>query len=234
MRNILKLITTLSLISLSLTNFLLLEDAETTFDYDMYVFSIQWGNTLCENNKDCKEKIKHIPKNIFTLHGLWPSLEDGSKVDECNKGKEIVVKIEEQSLYNDMLVYWISYTSNNGHFWNHEYNKHGFCYTQRYSKNMEDFFNTAMGLYKKYSFDQLAFKALGDIKVAEKSYDYDELVEEFKKITGDLFFDIECKFINGKRYITEVRYYFNLEWKAMVHHAHTECKNGPIYIAFEQ
>jgi ribonuclease I len=233
MRNILKVITTLSLISLSLTNFLLLEDTETNPEYNMYVFSIQWGNTLCVYNKECQEKIKQIPKNIFTLHGLWPSFNDGKKVDECNKGTEIDVKIQEQTLYKDMITYWLSYTSSNQNFWNHEFNKHGYCYTERYNKKMEDFFSTSIGLFKNHSFAELAGKAFGDVKEAEKTYTYDQLIDAFKKVYSDLYFDIECKRTGGKNYISEVRFYFNLEWNPREHHAQTDCGKGPIYVTFE-
>jgi ribonuclease I len=234
MRYILKVVTILSLLSIALNNAVFLDYTETIQEYDMYVYSIQWGNTLCQNNEECKEKIKHLPKNIFTLHGLWPSFDDGSKVDECNKGSEIDVVIKDQQLYNDMKTYWISYTSTNKHFWNHEFNKHGYCYTQRYNKSMDDFFDSAMMIYKKLSLDKLALNALGDVKDAEKTYNYDELLGAFKKALGDEFIDVECKKIDGKNYITEVRFYLDLKFKPRVHHAPTQCKNGPIYVAFEQ
>jgi ribonuclease T2 len=121
-------------------------------DYDMYVFSIQWGPTLCEDNQECKDKIKSIPKNIFTLHGLWPSYRNGKMIEECNKGELINVKITEEDLLKEMLTFWISYTSDNQNFWNHEYNKHGYCYSERYKQyNPDNFFNKSMSLYNQYS-----------------------------------------------------------------------------------
>jgi ribonuclease T2 len=210
------------------------ETVEGAYDYDMYVFTIQWGNTLCENNPDCQQKIKSIPKNIFTLHGLWPSFNDGRKVDECNKGQEINVNINDEGLRNDMNIYWLSYTSSNQHFWNHEYNKHGFCYTEKYQKTMESFFGTAMGLYKKLSLQQLSRSAFGDVKEKERSYSYEQLESAFRKVLGGYYFDIECKKIGDKSYITEIRFFFNLNFETTKHSAHTDCKNGPIYVEFEQ
>jgi ribonuclease T2 len=199
----------------------------------MYVYSIQWGNTLCENHAECKEKIKHLPKNIFTLHGLWPSYNDGSKVDECNKGQEISVVIKDQELYKTMSTYWISYTGTNAHFWNHEYNKHGYCYTQRYNKNIDDFFGSAIGIYKNLSLESLASKAFGDVKEAEKSFTYAELIDIFSKSLGDSYIDIECVHVNDKSYMSEVRFYFDLDFKPREHHAQTQCKHAAIYVPFE-
>ena len=44
-------------------------------EYDIYVFSIQWGYTMCLKNKNsvCLENLKNIEKYHLSIHGLWPS-----------------------------------------------------------------------------------------------------------------------------------------------------------------
>ena len=51
-----------------------------------------------------------------------------------------------------METYWINMDmENNKQFWNHEYNKHGFCYNKRINKPTEDYllyFNKTIEVYK--------------------------------------------------------------------------------------
>jgi ribonuclease I len=204
----------------------------------MYVFSLTWGATLCEENTECKDKLKKIPKNIFTLHGLWPNYRDGRKIEECNKGTPINVNITEESLHNDMTTFWLSLTSNNQYFWNHEYNKHGYCYSYRYKEEPDNFFKKSMNLYKQHSFDKLMLRAIGYSNEKmfgydEKMFGYDELMRMFKKVYPDLIFDIDCKKIKDKTYLSEVRFYFDLNMKPIEYMRSSDCKNETIYIILE-
>lgn len=208
-------------------------------DYDMYVFTIQWGATLCEDNLECKSKLKKIPKNIFTLHGLWPTYSDGRKIDECNKGDLIKVNITEDYLRKEMLTYWISYTSDNQHFWNHEYNKHGYCFSEKYNIDKPDkFFNTSINLYKNHSFDKLMHKVLdSDLTVSddkELNFSYNELVGLFQKVLLDLKFDLNCTKYNGGTYLSEIRFYFDLEMKPINYKKESNCENETIIILLEK
>ena len=49
--------------------------------------------TLCLQSDDCEIKIKDVPKNILTIHGLWPSIV-GQKLVEFNTGKKIDISFE--------------------------------------------------------------------------------------------------------------------------------------------
>ena len=229
----LKLLAIFTLISITISEFL---QYEQTIDYDMYVLSIQWGHTLCATSNECKEKIKQIPKNIFTLHGLWPSYSDGRRVDDCNKGNKIDVKISEKNLIDEMPTYWISYTSSNEVFWNHEYNKHGYCYAEKYGiSDPQLFFDFSMSIFNKHKFDQLMINALGDLDSHhnEEVFNYDQLETLFKKVYSDMYFDLDCKRIDGKNYLAEVRFFMNLDMRPMNHSIVSNCqKSEPIYIGY--
>jgi ribonuclease T2 len=181
------------------------------------------------------DKIKSIPKNIFTLHGLWPSYRDGRKIEECNKGALIDVKINEEKLQNEMAIYWVSFTSENQQFWNHEYNKHGYCYSERYKLyDPDNFFNMGMNLFKSNALDQLMHRALNHVVMNSNtlSFTYPELLKIFEKATN-LKFSLDCKKINNKTYLSEIRFYFDLEMKPIDHQTSSDCKNNTIYIILE-
>ena len=211
--------------------------SDATVDYDMYVLSIQWGKSQCGKNTECQKKLDSIPKNIFTLHGLWPSFKDGRRLSDCNTGSKIDVKITGENLYKEMLTYWISYVNKNDEFWDHEYNKHGYCYTQRYGKSIEDFFDTTMNLYKKYSFDQMMIKALPDIvgKRDEEAFTYQQLREKFIDVNREIYFDLDCKVVNGKKYLSEIRLYYDLNLTPVNVSEASDC-NGtePVYVVFDK
>ncbi len=68
-------------------------------------------------------------KNTFSLHGLWPGLLSGELLPACTTG--IVIEPDESPLYKTMDKEWPSFSHANADFWGHEYNKHGFCYSER-------------------------------------------------------------------------------------------------------
>lgn len=117
--------------------------------YDTYVFSIFWPSTSCTtkytDNYECFQRIKNLSiEKYFIVHGLWPSYLNGSIPDPCNKdsSEQITPKFEGEFL-DKMEKNWPGLYSGNDNFWLHEYNKHGYCYIQRYYLNVKT-------EYKKY------------------------------------------------------------------------------------
>lgn len=78
------------------------------------------------------------PKDLFTLHGLWPDNCDGTYEQFCdnsntiaNDGSSIesiiVDSFGDQELYNNLKLAWKDIKGNDQSLWAHEWNKHGTC-----------------------------------------------------------------------------------------------------------
>lgn len=204
-------------------------------DYDMYVFSIQWGATLCHTNTEhCNLRLRSIPKNIFTLHGLWPNYSDGKKMDKCNPGSEIKIEKGASQIFEEMETFWISFSRDDSSFWSHEYNTHGYCYTQKY--NIEDplhYFRYALGIYKEYDFGKLFLRAFGNLS-GSHSFEYDDLYHHINRETGDLKYELVCRYYEHKQYLQEVRFFFDLNMKAMDIGRNGDCNpKKPIFVDFQ-
>lgn len=182
----------------------------------------------------CKDKIRTIPKNIFTLHGLWPSLRDGRRLPECNSGQKISVDIHTKDLLEKMNTYWLSYTSPNEHFWDHEYNTHGYCYTEKEKeKNPEAFFSFTMDLFEKLDLDDLIIKTFGD-QTGEIKFDYEDLQQHLDSHLQGLRYQFDCHYVSGKQYLQEIRFLFDLELNPVEATLHSQCdKAKPIIVIME-
>jgi len=203
--------------------------------YDMYVYSIQWDNTYCLGKPDCQKKIQH--QNIFSIHGLWPNFISEKRISDCNTGQAITVDPQGETR-EIMDSYWSSLKGTNEGFWEHEYNKHGYCVTERYNfPNEQKFFDDGVGIYQKWQMNQLMTHTLGDIQMRdndEVEFTFDELTEQIHNARTDLFFTINCVSHEKKQYISEIHFYFDLEFSPLDHQQHSSCdKDKSIYVTFE-
>ena len=128
-------------------------------EYDMYFFVILWLGTTChQKGWQCYERIQNVPKNKFTMHGLWPNLRNGTLADFCNGANDIEIEIKDKTLSGFMNKYWISGYHTNEYFWGHEYNKHGYCYNQRNNYDVNDYekyFQKSKDMFINNNFENL-------------------------------------------------------------------------------
>ena len=175
---------------------------QTKQNFDSYVMAVQWSNGYCKAN-NCGNKADHVYPNTMTIHGLWPSLKSGKMLSACTSG----VKIEDDGsqLFTDMKQYWPSFGNTNEYFWEHEYNKHGYCMVEEYSwDGYEDYFQFVIELFLK-QYKDLITKAFPGQSGKTLTVTYDEMKKKIKAVIPNAVFKMNCK----SKYITE--FYFYLE-----------------------
>jgi hypothetical protein len=77
-------------------------------------------------------------------------------MDNCNKNEEINITFDDEEYTNKLTSYWPGLYSSEQIMWNHEYNKHGYCYIQRIGKNVETdykiFFDLTLEIFNDYKY----------------------------------------------------------------------------------
>ena len=109
--------------------------------YDSYIFSIFWPPSSCFNkraeNKSCFNRVRELKDdNNFIIHGLWPTYISGKFTEICNKNEDINITFDDENR-EKFSVLWPGLYSSEQTMWNHEYNKHGYCFVKRIGKNPE-------------------------------------------------------------------------------------------------
>ena len=176
--------------------------------FDSYVFALQWPNGYCKVF-NCESSLEKMEKNIMNIHGLWPSLKTGASLRECTKDIQVIDE-ENSELFQNMRKYWPSFRGSNTEFWNHEYNKHGYCMVQEYGwDDYEDFFTFVIHLYlKDYKYlIQKAFPIEGEEKIITLTFE--EIQEKIRKIIPNATFKINC----SQGYLYEFYFYLEKDFK---------------------
>ena len=177
-----------------------LRETKQRISYDSYVFALQWPNGACGGSESCTVS-KKTEKNILTIHGLWPSLKNGKQMPDCAKGEK--VPEGNSQVFNLMKKYWFSFQGANKDFWQHEYNKHGYCMVQEKNwDDCEDYFSFAIKLYLK-SYRLLFQKAFGNQKRVLE-LDVNELKNKIQKVMPGANFKLRC---DRNKYLTEIHFY---------------------------
>jgi ribonuclease T2 len=200
------------------------------------VIKILFLDTLCLNSSQCKDVIKSIPKNSFTLHGLWPSNSSGKNNPVCSTGEEITIRDDGSEIFDHMEKKWISYTSPNEKFWTHEYNKHGLCFMKKYNKqSFKEYFKFALEVFNRHNLDNIMLNAFDAEVSGERSFGVNELISKLQSVLGGLIFELDCKNYNGKQHLQEIRFYFDIDFEPFSFYPkRTDCNaNKPIYVVFQ-
>ncbi len=175
----------------------------TKQDFDSYVMAVQWSNGYCLAN-NCGSKADHVYKNTLTIHGLWPSLKSGKQLSTCTSGVSIVD--DGSTLFKNMKQYWPSFAKSNKEFWEHEYNKHGYCMVEEYEwDGYEDYFEFVIDLHLK-TYKDLIVNAFPDQK--NITITYDDFVSAIQKQIPNATLKMNCK----SKYIYEVYFYLEKDF----------------------
>ena len=171
-------------------------------NYDSYVMAVQWSNGYCKANS-CGSKADHVYKNKMTIHGLWPSLKSGKYLSDCTSG--VTVVDDGSPLFSDMKQYWPSFAKSNKDFWEHEYNKHGFCMVEEKGwSGYEDYFSFVLQLHKN-TYNDLITNAFPDYSDTTITVSYNEMKAAIQNVIPNATLKMNCK----SGYVTE--FYFYLE-----------------------
>ena len=152
----------------------------TKQNYDAYVMAVQWPNGFCSASK-CNGRDSVVAKNAMTIHGLWPSLKNGNRLNECTSGKKIIDN--SSSLFQSMRTNWPSLTNTkNVDFWGHEYNKHGYCMVEEYGwSGYERYFQFVIDLHNR-SYKNIIKNAFPSYSATSVKVTYDKMKEALRRV----------------------------------------------------
>ena len=160
------------------------------------------------------------PSDKWTVHGLWPDNCDGTYEQYCDKSMEVsnvsaIIQAHDSALLAEMQTYWKDYQGDDESLWEHEFNKHGTCYSTlkptcgnlgENNENVYQYFRIAMNLYSKLpTYDWLA--EAGIVPTNDKTYTKDEIISALKSKSGAEPY-IGC---NSDNAIDEVWYFYHLQ-----------------------
>ena len=172
----------------------------TKQDFDSYVMAVQWSNGYCLANS-CGSRADHVYKNTMTIHGLWPSLKSGKYLDDCTSGVSIVD--DGSTLFKNMKQYWPSFSGANEDFWEHEYNKHGYCMVEEYGwDGYDEYFEYVIKIHLE-TYKDLITKAFPNYSSKTVTVTYEEMITAIQKVIPNATFKMNCK----SKYIYELYFY---------------------------
>ena len=206
---------TLAFLLLSLTYCSHLRSLASTPDYNSFVLAVQWPSGLCASETSiCKEKLAKMKKNTMSIHGLWPSLKSGKMLPQCNSGTTIDVENDGSAIFEQMETVWPSFMKTDENFWTHEYNKHGYCYVNENNlSGYKDYFEHTINFFYEYGFEDMIKKAYGDRSGEAVQTTLSELQEKIELYYPGSVFKAICKGSKNKTYLTEMYFYFDLNFK---------------------
>ena len=111
-----------------------------------------------------------------------------------------------------MNIHWPSLSGPNKSFWEHEYNKHGYCYAYKYKVSQTEFFKKSMDLFLTFGFENLLSELMQNPAEEKVEISEDEIRAIISKKHPELQYDLDCKVENKQNYLAEIRIYFNLQF----------------------
>ncbi|OQS05596.1 hypothetical protein THRCLA_02301 [Thraustotheca clavata] len=145
-----------------------LELFNNALQFDFYVFAHSWQPSFCYHEPypaqallGCKEPQEYW-KTHFTVHGLWPELNEGPHPGFCSK-EELNIDLVRKAIGEVTLEeYWPNVkvpvnSSSYDSFWNHEWTRHGTCS----GLDQVTYFKSAIELIKTHGTPECIQKSVG-------------------------------------------------------------------------
>ncbi|GMJ14344.1 RIBONUCLEASE 1, ribonuclease 1 [Hibiscus trionum] len=153
-------------------------------DFEFYKLSLIWPSSVCISApQNCKSPIP----NFFTIHGLWPTLKNGTAVppydpvkNKCNVNpmnpNQIVAKLA--PIRGRLEPKWPNLINGKSDdiYWETEWSHHGMC--SDYPQDPLTYFTTTLDLAENSKYDPL--KVLG-VPPSNTPHDIDTLLENVKR-----------------------------------------------------
>ncbi|XP_017784591.1 PREDICTED: ribonuclease Oy [Nicrophorus vespilloides] len=154
-------------------------------EWDLLIFTQHWPITVCTEWQESKvDNECRLPpkKNLWTVHGVWPTRMGTIGPAYCNNSWPFEPK-KLSPILNELQVYWINIEANTPpySFWQHEWSKHGTCAAELDSLNNElNYFKTGLQWIQLYGMGNILAKA--NIKPDSKGYNIYEIYGAIKKL----------------------------------------------------
>ena len=192
---------------------------------------------MCKSgDTNCEEKLDEVEDNILTIHGLWPSLQSGKILPDCNTGKYVQVREQSSYLFDQMHNHWPSFGKNSDEsFWTHEYNKHGYCYNQKYGyKNYITYFRKVIEFYQDEGLKYLFQDAFPNAEDEEIETNLREIQNKIEDILPGTQYKVICKGSRSHLLLTEIYFYYDLDFQPVEVNVKQGCPySANIYIKFK-
>ncbi|XP_047119185.1 ribonuclease Oy [Schistocerca piceifrons] len=180
-------------------------------DWDVLIFTQHWPVTVCLQWKEKEEQhtCSFPPvKNIWTIHGIWPSKLGTRGPQYCNSSLHFDLNAL-QPIRQKLDQYWINvYNGTESALWKHEWQRHGTCAASLPDLNSElKYFSKGLEWLEAYGMDHILPKAGIKMDYAE-GFSAQEFSDAVVSVLG-VDPDIQCIEDKGNAYLFEIRICFN-------------------------
>jgi len=166
-------------------------------DYDFFEYVVRWPGS--------EQGSTSLPTYVdsFTLHGIWPTLNDSSYPSSCTDQAFDEKDIE--SILQPLREAWWDFSgADSTELWSHEWSKHGTC-SLNLLPTQYDFFDKAIQLHA--SIDVYGALEKGGV-VPGNDYSWQQIVDALHK-TCEPDAIITCYELDGKQLLDVISYCVN-------------------------